>query len=78
MVRQLFHKECVDGSIPSVTTKHKEIKMKELTFELLLDKYRKEVANTFTVGGNIDYWRNKSNETYERLIKRYHDKNLSM
>lgn len=45
--------------------------MEDLTFELLLDKYRKEVVNSITFPKS-GYWREKSNETYERLISRYH------
>jgi hypothetical protein len=46
--------------------------MEELTFELLLDKYRKEVINSCQYTDGREYWRLKSNKTYERLIRLYH------
>jgi len=45
--------------------------MEDLTFELLLDKYRKDVVNSI-IWPRSDYWREKSNETYKRLISLYH------
>lgn len=51
--------------------------MKELDFNLLLDMYRKDLINMCTYNSNIqqrDYWREKSNDTYNRLIKKYNEK----
>ena len=49
--------------------------MKELTFELLLDKYRKELINLgrYTSEQQKWYWKARSDDTYNRLIKMYHE-----
>ena len=54
--------------------------MKELPFNLLLDKYRKELLNLGRFNKTIeqrDYWLLKSNDTYNRLIEMYNEANNS-
>ena len=52
--------------------------MKELTFELLLDKYRKDLLNMARfkhTERQCWYWKKRSDDTYKRLIEMYHDRN---
>lgn len=45
-----------------------------MTFKLLLDKYRKDLMNMYRFKDTVEqqeYWREKSNETYNRLIEMY-------
>ena len=54
--------------------------MTDLPFNLLLDKYRKELLNLTRFNKTPkqrDYWLIKSNETYARLIEKYNEANNS-
>ena len=45
-----------------------------MTFEKLLDKYRAELCNLYTFKGNKNYWLQKCNETRDRLIEMYNER----
>ena len=51
--------------------------MKELPFNLLLDKYRKELINLgkYTHEQQKWYWKERSDDTYRRLIEMYNEAN---
>jgi acetylglutamate synthase len=53
--------------------------IKELPFNLLLDKYRKELLNMtrYTTDKQKWYWKKRSDDTYRRLIELYDEANNS-
>ena len=54
--------------------------MKKLPFNLLLDKYRKELINAYTYSKqseHFNYWILRSNDTHNRLIEMYNETNHS-
>ena len=45
-----------------------------ITFEKLLDKYRSELCNLYSLKDGKHYWLQKSNETRDRLIEMYNER----